>query len=288
MIIGENRAAVIENIRTAAENGDFYKKVEINDPVLTPAQEKEITDNYLKKRKTLPFKFKTFFARGFANIGGDILNKNLEIIGEIDPEVLKNGAIITSNHFGPLENTIIRYFVRRNGKRKLNIVSQVTNFAMTGAIGFLMNYADTIPMSQDLRYLTRDFIGVLEELVNKNEVVLIYPEQEMWFNYRKPRPFKRGAYHFATKLNRPIVSCFVEMIDLPESDTDEFYKVKHRLHVLGVLYPDPEKSVRENSEEMAQKDYDLKKAAYEKAYLKQLNYNFETSDIAGWKGKINE
>ena len=34
MIIGDNRKAVIENIKRSAENGDFYAKVELNDPVL--------------------------------------------------------------------------------------------------------------------------------------------------------------------------------------------------------------------------------------------------------------
>lgn len=285
MIIGKNREAVIENIKAAAESGDFYKKVEIDDPVLSKKESREITDKYLTARKTFAFKFKTFFARLIANIGSNIINKNTEIIGEIDASVLRDGAIITSNHFSPLENTVIRYFVRKHGKRRLNIVSQVTNFAMQGFIGFLMNYADTIPLSPDMRYLNRDFIDVLAELMAKKEAVLIYPEQEMWFNYRKPRPLKRGAYHFAAKLNRPIVSCFVEMVDRKQMENDKFHKVQYRLHILGVIYPDNNKAVKENSEKMCETDYALKKAAYEKAYGRALTYDFEGQDIAGWVGK---
>ena len=37
MIIGNDRPAVIENIRRAATAADFYAKVEIEDPVLTDA-----------------------------------------------------------------------------------------------------------------------------------------------------------------------------------------------------------------------------------------------------------
>ena len=29
------------------------------------------------------------------------------------------------------------------------------------------------------------------------EKVLVYPEQSMWWNYRKPRPLKSGAFKFA-------------------------------------------------------------------------------------------
>ena len=107
----------------------------------------------------------------------------------------------------------------------------------------------------------------------------------MWFNYRKPRPPKRGAYHFAAKLNAPVISCFVEMIDTPEKDTNEFFKVKYRIHILDVLYPDASLSVRDNSQSMCEKDYKLKKDVYERIYGKKLCYKFETDDIAGW---INE
>ena len=106
----------------------------------------------------------------------------------------------------------------------------------------------------------------------------------MWFNYRKPRPMKRGAYYFAAKLQAPVVCCFVEMVELPQQDTDEFCKIQYILHVLDTLYPDPDKSVRQNSVELCQKDQALKNAAYEKAYGKPLSYAFDPHDIAGWHG----
>ncbi len=283
MLIGKHRDAVIENIRIAAQENDFYRKVEVDDPNLTAQESKAITDRFLVERKRFGYRFKSFFARKIANIGSDILNRSLEIVGEEKLPDLSKGAILTSNHFGPLENTILRYLVRKHGKKRLNVVSQVTNFAMTGFLGFLMNYGDTIPLSMDFRYLTTDFIGVLQELTAQNEVILIYPEQEMWFNYRKPRPLKRGAFHFAAKLNVPVISCFVEMIDTDEKDTEEFNKVKYRLHILGTLLPDTSKSTKVCSEELCKLDYELKKEAYERIYGKKLEYNFEPSDIAGWK-----
>ena len=45
-------------------------------------------------------------------------------------------------------------------------------------------------------------------------------EQEMWFNYRKPRPPKRGAYYYAAKFNVPIVSFFVEIRDMDEKENE--------------------------------------------------------------------
>ena len=287
MIIGENRKAVIENIKRFAESEQFHNKVEVNDPNLTAEQSRKITDNYIENRNRVLYKFKKFLGVWLAKAATCLINKDTEIIGlDKIPNDL-GGVLITSNHFSPLENTVIRHLTNKLGRKDLGIISQTSNFAMKGLVGYLMNYADTIPISTEPRYLARDFLSILKErLVDKKHAILLYPEQEMWFNYRKPRPPKDGAYFFASKLNVPIVSCFVEMVDLTEDDTPEFKKVKYILHVLDVLYPDPQKSVRENTEFLSHTDYTLKKNCYESVYGKELTYTFENSDIAGWKGVL--
>ena len=287
MIIGENRKAVIENIKRYAESEQFHNKVEVNDPNLTAEQSRKITDNYIENRNRVLYKFKKCLGVWLAKAATCLINKDTEIIGlDKIPNDL-GGVLITSNHFSPLENTVIRHLTNKLGRKDLGIISQTSNFAMKGLVGYLMNYADTIPISTEPRYLARVFLSLLKErLVDKKHAILLYPEQEMWFNYRKPRPPKDGAYFFASKLNVPIVSCFVEMVDLTEDDTPEFKKVKYILHVLDVLYPDPQKSVRENTEFLSHTDYTLKKNCYESVYGKELTYTFENSDIAGWKGVL--
>lgn len=287
MIIGDNRKAVIENIKLCAESGEFHNKVELNDPVLTAEQSKKITENYIENRKQPAFRAKTALGVTLAKSAAKIVNKNTVITGlEKIPENL-GGCLITSNHFSPLENTVIRYLTNTLGRKRLGIISQTSNFAMTGIVGFLMNYADTIPISSEAHYLAKDFPAILKErLIDKKDAVLLYPEQEMWFNYRKPRPPKNGAYFYAAKLNVPIVSCFVEIIDLNKDDNSEFKKVKYVLHILDVLYPDKNKTVRENTDYLALTDYSLKKACYERVYGKKLTYRFEDGDIAGWKESL--
>ena len=287
MILGDNRRAVIENIKKSAESGDFYNKVELNDPVLTPEESRAITDAFIENRKRFPFRVKTAVALAIARVAARRLNRDTTIVGlEKVPKDLA-GVIITSNHFSPIENTVIRHLTDALGRRDLAIISQTTNFAMKGFLGFLLNYADTIPISPDPRYLVRNFLSVLrEKLIDRRSAVLLYPEQEMWFHYRKPRPPKNGAYFYAAKLNVPILSCFVEIIDCEEDETEEFKRTRYVLHVLDLLYPDPAKPVRENTDILAEADYALKKAAYEAAYGKALAYTFDPSDIAGWKGAL--
>lgn len=281
MILGANRQAVVDQIRSAAQKKDFHAKVELNDPVLTKEQCRYIAHEYLSQRAHFPRNAKSLLARTVANWGSVLLNTRTVITVNGDLSALDNGCIITCNHFNPLDHTPLRALIVKHKKKRLNIISQMENFAMPGPIGWLVRYADTIPLWEEPRYLSHDFLDVLGELLQNNEPVLIYPEQEMWFNYRKPRPLKRGAYLFAAKLNAPVVCCFVEMQDLKKSDAQGFHKVRYVLHILDTLYPDPEKTPRQNSIEMCEKDYELKKAAYEKAYRRPLTYDFEAYDIAG-------
>lgn len=287
MIIGNDRGAVIDNIKKAVEDGTLNVKVEVGDPQISDKESAAIVNEYLRSRKKYSFKSKAAVACMLADMLTEHFNRDTEIVEECEMDDIEGGAFITSNHFSPIENTVIRKYVTKKG-RSLAIVSNVGNFAMKGIIGFLMNYADTIPIYGGMKYMCKEFPKLLSEKFAKDKYVLIYPEQEMWFNYRKVRPLKRGAYFYAAKLNVPVVSCFVEMVDLEENDTEEFKKVKYILHVLGVIYPDPKKTPRENSFIMRDKDFAMKKAAYEKAYGKEMNYKFEPSDIAGWITKDSD
>lgn len=282
MIIGSSKKVVIENIKNAVENGEHHKKVEVGDPNLTSEQKEEIINRYLENRNKLLYKIKNMFARILINVAANIQNKETEIIGLENIKDIKTGAIITSNHFNPLDSTVIQTAMKKVGKKRLYIVGQEENLAMQGFIGFIMNYADLIPISNQISYMKKEFPELIQNRLKEKKYVLIYPEQEMWFNYRKPRELKPGAYYYAAKNNVPVISCFVEMQDIKEKDNEEFYKVKYRLHILPPIYPDANKTAKENSIIMMEKDYKQKQEAYEKAYNKKLDYEFNIEDIAGW------
>lgn len=282
MIIGDNKQETIKNIKRAIEQKDFNQKVEINDPKLTLEEKNKIVEKYLKSRNKFLFKIKTRIAKITIFILTKILEKDTKIIGKENLKHINGGAIITSNHFNPLDNLIIQKLAKEILKKRLYIVGQEANLAMTGIIGFFMNYSDIIPISNQISYMKKEFPNIIKETLQKNNLILIYPEQEMWFNYKKPRPLKEGAYYFAAKNNVPIISCFVEMIETEEKDNEKFNKVNHVLHVLKPIYPNPNKSIKENCEFMMETDYNQKKEAYEKAYNKELDYVFEIDeDIAG-------
>ncbi len=284
MIIGGSKKEVIKNIQKNIKDNELNKKVEVNDPVLSDEELDNALNNFYKIRKNkLLFYIKSRPAFQMVSSVGKNLDSTIKIEGLENIKDINNGAIITSNHFNPLDNLTIRKLIKERYKKNIYIVIQDTNLAMPGEVGYLMNYLNTIPICKRPSYIINTFRPELKRILDKNNYVLIYPEEEMWFNYRKPRPCKRGAYQFAAEANKPIISCFVEMIDTNVSDNDEFNKVNYIVHVLKPIYPDSSISVRENSKRMAEIDYNQKKEAYEKTYHKKLDYTFSKDDIAGLK-----
>lgn len=280
----KERLQVIENIRHAIENQTFNIKVETNDHIVTPEEREHIILKYDARKKKLRNKAKTIVATSITDSLTDFINLNTEIKGIENIKDIKTGAIITSNHFSKIDNTIIRYLMHKIGKkRKFDIIVQESNIFMPGSLGWLLKNNRTIPINKSHKYISNNFEPTLEKLFNKKHFVLIYPEEEMWFNYKKPRPGKIGAYHYACKYNVPIIPCFVEMQNTNKIGDDGFYTQKYILHIMPPIYPDNEKDFRTSKEELRKKDYELKVAKYEEVYNKKLVYTFnENEDIAGW------
>ena len=82
---------------------------------------------------------------------------------------------------------------------------------MPHLIGWAVRNFDSLPIDHDFHYLSCIFPKKLAQVLSKPGWILIYPEEELWFNYRKPRPLKKGAYYYAAKFNQPIISTFTEI-----------------------------------------------------------------------------
>ena len=114
----------------------------------------------------------------------------------------------------------------------------------------------------------------------------------MWWNYRKPRPLKPGAYKFAVKNNVPVLPCFITMKDsdilgedlrreIKDFDVDEnflpngYYVQEYTIHIGEPIYPDPSRTTRENMEYMAKQNFKVWREIYEREYSMPLTYTTE-------------
>lgn len=279
----ESKKNVIENIKINLENKEFNKKVEVGDPNLSDEEVSRVLDKFYKhKNNKLLYKIKNKIANTIIDKVGKSVDVTVTGLDNIKDLNLDNGAIITMNHFNPLDSYNARRLANILNK-ELYIVIQDTNLAMDGKLGFLMNYMNSIPISKSPKYIIGTFTNELKKVLNDGSLVLIYPEEEMWFNYKLPRPPKRGAYQFAISLNVPIISCFVTMDEIKDSGNDEFNDVKYKMHVLKPIIPESNMSIKSGSIKLSEIDYVQKKECYSNYYQKKLDYKFSYSDIAGLK-----
>ena len=276
-----DRSAVIANIKRAATEGRFNDKVETNDPVLDLSQERALEANYLRMRKKPAFWLNSHLELALIGTTASVDTRHVRVVGRDNLAGVTGGAVVTSNHFSPGENLMVRKAARG---RSLQIVGQLTNLEMGGFLGYLMTYG-TLPISSDAKYMGREFPKLLGGSLQKGNWVLIYPEQEMWFQYRRPRPPKRGAYYYAARFNVPVVSCFVTMRDTGVHLTGDFNRIEYTLHILKTLRPDPKLSVRDNSLAMMQADYAQKCELYETTYGEAIDAPFSAADIVGWHAR---
>ncbi len=281
----EERLLVIQNIKNALDEGDSFAKVELGDPTVTDDDRRKIILPFDLLRKNPINKIKAHFARRLAEKLTQSVNAHTEIVGLENALGVTGGAFITANHYNPTDSTPVRMVARACGKRKKHaIVIQETNALMTGAFGFLMKNAWTLPVSASPSYMARRLAPAIDELIRREFLILVYPEQEMWFNYKKPRALRDGVYHWAAKLGVPVIPTFCEMVNLGgELDECGFLPVKHVLHVMPPIYPDPSLSIRENREMMREADARLKREKYEEVYKIPLDNDFiPERDIAGY------
>lgn len=249
---------VNENIKKALEAGDLNAKVMPGDHVVTQQEREQVVFKYDLLKKKLSSKCKMVFANVIVNKKTKAIANNITLDGIENALLLKGQSfIITANHYSPFDSLVIRHLTNKLGyKNKLSIVVNETNLFMKGSLGRLLSSIDVMPYTQDVNYLGKTFMPALEIKKAEGKIVLVYPEQEMWLDYPRARTLKNGAYHFATKLNVPILPTFTTWEDTKDG-------VRHyTLHIGSPLYPDQSISSFANKERLKALDFAFKNQSF--------------------------
>ena len=125
-----------------------------------------------------------------------------------------------------------------------------------------------------------NFMSACNTLLKRGETILIYPEQGMWWNYRKPRPFKIGGFKIAYRANVPVIPMFITMEDSDVIGPDGCPLQKHTLHIMKPIYPDTALNEKLGAEKMLNEAYTACKEKYEEVYGTELKYDTEKADEA--------
>ena len=273
MKLSPDRVEVLKKIEIYEREGRFDEDVE-NDP---PAPEL-LPDgvDYLCK------KFSSKVSRRIANFVADhfflrLIKKEKLVIdgvtGEEHLTALKNGAIVTCNHFHPYDNYAVFHCIRKAlPKKYLYKVIREGNYTnFPGLYGYFFRHCNTLPLSSNRRTMM-NFMSAVNTLLKNGESILIYPEQGMWWNYRKPRPFKIGGFKMAYRAGVPVLPTFITMTDDTRLDESGYPIQRYTVHIMPPIYPDETLGEKVGAEKMKDEAYALCKAKYKEIYGVPVTY----------------
>ncbi len=276
--ISAGRREVLEKIKEYERAGRFDEDVE-NDPPAPELLPDQV--DYLCE------KLSSRVGRWIANRIGDryflnLIKKDILVIDGVEGEeylpALQKGAIVTCNHFHPFDNYVVFHCIRKYLPRKYlyKVIRQGNYTNFPGLYGYLFRHCNTLPLSSNRRTMI-NFMTAVNTLLKRGESILIYPEQGMWWNYKKPRPFKIGGFKMAYRAGVPVLPTFITMTDDTRLDGDGYPVQRFTLHVMPPIYPDTSLGEKAGATKMMNEAYAACKAKYEEVYGLPLVYGEKDS-----------
>lgn len=271
-----DRVAVLKKIDEYERKRWWTKDVE-DDPPTIPLKPEQIDYLNTKLRNRILTRIVNKNALKF--IQNLIKNRQLiieKVNGIENYEAVKDsGLIITCNHFNAFDNfaihQILKPYLYDKGKVLYKVIREGNYTNFPGLYGLFFRHCNTLPLSANFSTMKK-FNKSLSVLLKRGEKVLVYAEQGMWWNYRKPRPLTGGAFKFAVDNDVPVLPIFITMEDSDIIGEDGFAVQKYTLNILPAIYADKNKSVKENINWMKETNYNMWVNVYENFYGKKLEY----------------
>ena len=251
----------------------WHQDVE-DDPETYPLMPDKI--DYLNERFSSKVKnwiANIFGARFFDKMIADRQLIIKEVRGIENFAAVKGGRIVTCNHFSICDNYAVWVALRdyMDGKLLYKVIREGNYTNPPKPFGLFMRHCNTLPLSSQKATVVK-FMKAFAELLRRGETILIYPEQAMWWNYRKPRPMQDGAFSLAVKNKTPVVPVFITMEDSDVLDADGFPVQAYTLHILPAIYPDDSLPYAAAKRDMKNRNYEAWVKTYEAFYGMPLVY----------------
>ncbi len=268
-----HKLELLEKIEELEKKELWHLDVE-DDPETYPLMPDEV--DYLNKK--LSNKIKTVIANV---LGTRFFEKMIKQRGLIIKEVrgienftaVEGGKIVTCNHFSISDNYAVWRSLRKHmgGKMLYKVIREGNYTNPPPPFGIFMRHCNTLPLSSKMATMKK-FMQAFSTLLSRGETILIYPEQGMWWNYRKPRPMQDGAFTLAMRNKAPVVPIFITMEDSDVIDGDGFPVQEYTLHILPAIYPDEALPFAAAKEKMKNENYAAWVKVYEDFYKQPLVY----------------
>lgn len=269
-----HKTALLRRIAELEEKELWHIDVE-DDPESYPLMANKI--DYLNEK--LSSKIKTKIANIAATHFFDGMIKKRQLIikdvrGIENFTAVQGGCFVTCNHFSIFDHYAVWIALRdyMDGHMLYKVIREGNYTNPPKPFGLFMRHCNTLPLSSQTSTMKK-FLRSVKILLERGEAILIYPEQSMWWNYKKPKPLQDGAFSLAVRNNTPVVPVFITMTDSDVIDGDGFFVQEYTLHILPAIYPDTTLSKAEAKEKMKKENYEAWVKVYQDFYKLPLVYS---------------
>ena len=271
-----HKLELLRKIEEFERQGLWHLDVE-DDPETYPLMPDQI--DYLNEKLSNRMKSKIANIAATRFFDKMIANRQLiikEVRGIENFATVKQGSIVTCNHFSITDNYAVWVALRdaMDGRMLYKVIREGNYTNPPKPFGLFMKHCNTLPLSSQTATMKK-FLRAVKTLLERGETILIYPEQSMWWNYRKPKPMQDGAFALAVRNKAPIVPIFITMEDSDVPDGEGFFVQEYTVHILPAIYPDTSLSSIAARDKMKQENYDAWVKVYEDFYKTPLVYEKE-------------
>ncbi len=268
-----HRSELTERIAELEKKGLWHIDAE-DDPETYPLMPDKV--DYLNRKLSSKIKNKIANILGARFFDKMIASRQLiikEVRGIENFTAVTGGRFVTCNHFSVCDNYAVWVALRdyMNGKMLYKVIREGNYTNPPKPFGLFMRHCNTLPLSSQPATMKK-FLRAVKVLLERGETILIYPEQSMWWNYRKPKPMQDGAFSIAVRNKAPVVPIFITMEDSDVPDGDGFFVQEYTIHILPAIYPDESLSYVDAKNKMKMENYEAWVKVYEEFYKKPLVY----------------
>ena len=157
----------------------------------------------------------------------------------------KTGYFLYSNHVAIAD--VFKFSSYAINSKRVNIIGYSDALSLK-AIRPLIRALGYLPIPDDIDNLKKLKVAI-ETLVNKKEVILIYPEAHIWPYYTKIRNFKDVSFSYPAEMKKPIVPAVTIFRGKPNK------KPKQTIVFGKPIYPNEELTPLENKKYLREQCY---------------------------------
>lgn len=231
----------------------IYYQDELNDEFsgaeITP---RVIDENYIYIHKNPLWNFCSLLVQNVFSMPIKVLYAKLKFkiryVGKEKLKACKEGYFVYVNHTQPFADTFIPS-LPIYPKRNFFIVNP-ENVSIK-YIGHLVEMLGALPIPCDMGGM-KHFVKAIEDKVEKNYSITIYPEAHIWPYYTGIRPFKDVSFQYPVKLNKPVF-CMTNTYQAYGKRKD---KVRIVTYIDGPFYPPENVSRKEKQKKLRDQVYE--------------------------------